>query len=408
MPVRVLLLVALAVLAAAAAEAIVVTMDDVADHAFPDDCWSALYGQVFDLTAYAPRHPNRGGGSTVIYEICGTDGTAEFDRHHANDRGYLTSFSSVVYVGELGMLEPTTPVPTYPTTEPVKPTTIPVTPAPTIATDPTMPSVSTTISPTFSETEIVDAPSLATPVPTSTQTAGDGEGGGIIITTLEQLAEHDTPDDCYVLFYETVYDLTAYARDRHPTGGTDIYPYCGRNGTRAFLEAGHEAAYLTIFLDEEEEVLGPIGGGSAVAEVDSDTPQRPPSDSIDPDSATSPIIITTDEIAEHDDLSSSCWIVLYDTVYDVTGYASVHPGPGSVAIEPWCGLPDATEAYRPFHSRSLLDDYEGLVVGTTTKEAATELRERTSSSLASTLTSAYTAAAAASFCILINLLYLLV
>lgn len=33
------------------------TMADIARHARRDDCWMAINGQVYDLTAYLPQHP---------------------------------------------------------------------------------------------------------------------------------------------------------------------------------------------------------------------------------------------------------------------------------------------------------------------------------------------------------------
>ena len=57
------------------------TLDDVAMHATNSDCWSAAFGEVYDLTAYAPNHPN-----PSIYSMCGKDGTAVFESAHGNVR----------------------------------------------------------------------------------------------------------------------------------------------------------------------------------------------------------------------------------------------------------------------------------------------------------------------------------
>lgn len=53
---------------------------DLARHATASSCWSAVAGNVYDLTKWIPQHP---GGPTVIKAICGKDGTAAFNGQHA-------------------------------------------------------------------------------------------------------------------------------------------------------------------------------------------------------------------------------------------------------------------------------------------------------------------------------------
>ena len=61
----------------------VVSMEQVAQHAQPTDCWSVVYGNVYDLTAYAPSH--RQPGSTV-YLMCGEDATELYDLYHGDHK----------------------------------------------------------------------------------------------------------------------------------------------------------------------------------------------------------------------------------------------------------------------------------------------------------------------------------
>jgi uncharacterized protein YjdB len=49
------------------------TLADVATHNTSTDCWVAISGNVYNLTAFIPLHP---GGSAAIIGLCGTDGTA--------------------------------------------------------------------------------------------------------------------------------------------------------------------------------------------------------------------------------------------------------------------------------------------------------------------------------------------
>lgn len=55
------------------------TLDDLAAHATPTDCWTAIDGNVYDLTAWIDQHP---GGAQVIIGLCGTDGSAGFRQQH--------------------------------------------------------------------------------------------------------------------------------------------------------------------------------------------------------------------------------------------------------------------------------------------------------------------------------------
>lgn len=51
------------------------TTAQVAEHSTKDDCWTIVNDNVYDITAYIPRHP---GGQKDILEACGTDGTSLF------------------------------------------------------------------------------------------------------------------------------------------------------------------------------------------------------------------------------------------------------------------------------------------------------------------------------------------
>jgi len=89
-----------------------VTIDEVALHDSEDDCWSAVYGNVYDLTAFAPNH-RKGGGPSVVYSMCGRDGTSLYDPVHGNDPDYLSIISSIVNIGRL--VEATNSPPPEPT-----------------------------------------------------------------------------------------------------------------------------------------------------------------------------------------------------------------------------------------------------------------------------------------------------
>lgn len=56
------------------------TLDQVAQHNTAASCWSAINGDVYDLTTWIQNHP---GGPNAIRSICGSDGSMGFNNRHA-------------------------------------------------------------------------------------------------------------------------------------------------------------------------------------------------------------------------------------------------------------------------------------------------------------------------------------
>lgn len=54
------------------------TLDEVAVHNAPDDCWVIVRGNVYDVTKWVPNHP----GGPLIYVKAGKDCTQLFDSYH--------------------------------------------------------------------------------------------------------------------------------------------------------------------------------------------------------------------------------------------------------------------------------------------------------------------------------------
>ncbi len=59
------------------------TLADVQTHNSVEDCWTVIDGNVYDLTTWISRHP---GGPGHILELCGTDGTNDFNNQHGKSR----------------------------------------------------------------------------------------------------------------------------------------------------------------------------------------------------------------------------------------------------------------------------------------------------------------------------------
>lgn len=58
------------------------TLAQVTTHASASNCYSAINGIVYDLTAWINKHP---GGSREILRICGKDGSNAFNGQHGGD-----------------------------------------------------------------------------------------------------------------------------------------------------------------------------------------------------------------------------------------------------------------------------------------------------------------------------------
>ena len=59
------------------------TLEEVADHNTPENCWMSAYGNVYDVTEYVAEQ-NHPGGQNQLLSGCGQEVTDIFDRIHSN------------------------------------------------------------------------------------------------------------------------------------------------------------------------------------------------------------------------------------------------------------------------------------------------------------------------------------
>ncbi len=59
------------------------TMAQIATHNSAASCYSAISGNVYDLTSFVSQHP---GGAAAIKSLCGVDGTAAYSGQHGSSR----------------------------------------------------------------------------------------------------------------------------------------------------------------------------------------------------------------------------------------------------------------------------------------------------------------------------------
>ena len=68
------------------------TLEVIAAHKTSTDCWSAIHGNVYDLTAWINAHP---GGAEAIISLCGIDGTEAFNKKHGKSSKAKSMLSSL-------------------------------------------------------------------------------------------------------------------------------------------------------------------------------------------------------------------------------------------------------------------------------------------------------------------------
>ncbi len=188
---------------------------------------------------------------------------------------------------------------------------------------------------------ILDNPTTATQI-TDAQNGGVGAAasspsvagsGG----TSSQVSAHDTSSSCWIIILGKVYDVTNFLSS-HPGGISAITPYCGKDATSAFQTHGYagganHSAYAYSLLPSY--YIGDLSSSATASISTTSIPKPPPA----------PVVAKFSDaqvIAHH--TRSSCWIVIFGRVYDVTSFLTVHPGGASIIIS-YCGT-DATVAFQ--------------------------------------------------------------
>ena len=74
-----------------------INMATVQSHHTKEDCFTAINGNVYDLSSWVYRHP---GGASSIIALCGTDGSAAFNKKHGSSRS-AQAMLALLKIGEL-------------------------------------------------------------------------------------------------------------------------------------------------------------------------------------------------------------------------------------------------------------------------------------------------------------------
>ncbi len=68
------------------------SMAQIASHNTAASCYSAINGNVYDLTSFVSRHP---GGAAAITSLCGVDGTSAYMGQHGSSRRPANELASL-------------------------------------------------------------------------------------------------------------------------------------------------------------------------------------------------------------------------------------------------------------------------------------------------------------------------
>jgi len=297
----------------------IVSLEAMAEHEDPEDCWIGLHGKVYDLTEYAPIHP---GEPTLITRHCGTDATKWYDFEHSlallpiveqyvlgtlalteeeeeeeeeengdGDEGgeastesttamptfcptqspsfnptQIPTFRSTPSPTENPTLSPTDSPTSVPTLGPTTRAPVTPNPTPTGTLEPTKePSAAPTLNPTMATPKPTMAPSPApttrpTPNPTVSPTPAPTVAPGCEMEfyTLSDVAQHSDETSCWYALYGVVYDFTWYI-DQHKGGRGTILAECGTDATTAFVQEKKHDADLLMKKGFASSIIGRLG-----------------------------------------------------------------------------------------------------------------------------------------------------
>jgi cytochrome b involved in lipid metabolism len=193
------------------------TLEGVAGHGTKDDCWIVIGNKVLDLTGFA-AHP----GGDAYSPYCGKNATGGFSSKGSigvDHSDYAYTLIDSYVIGEIGK-----PMPGGSGTQPIGNATS-----------------------GGNSGGMADGSGQAGGNATGAgQSGGNASGTGDagnqssgadsqIILTIEEVARHNTANDCWMVIYGKVLNLTVFSS--HP-GGSTYAPYCGTEATAAFDTKG--------------------------------------------------------------------------------------------------------------------------------------------------------------------------
>tara|TARA_B100000686_G_scaffold352569_1_gene454998 strand:- start:2406 stop:2927 length:522 start_codon:yes stop_codon:yes gene_type:complete len=154
--------------------------------------------------------------------------------------------------------------------------------------------------------------------------------------TKEEVALHNTKEDCWIIINNGVYDVTDFI-SIHPGGASILASQGGKDATEFFEELHRPEIIDEVASDYKIGILS----DSEDMKEDINT-QR---------------IITREELAKHRK-KDDCWLSIDGKVYDLSEFILDHPG-GPEALLLYSGK-DATKEFRMIHHPDIIKTYDKL------------------------------------------------
>lgn len=175
---------------------VTLTATEIAKHNSISDCWMIIDNKVYSLASYLGQHP---GGAGAILSYCGQNGTVGFQTKDTG-RSHSQAAQNLLaryYIGDFGQ-----------------------------ALSGAISSPSQSSTPTSS-------------LPVNSQAVTSQPTTSAIALNLTEVAKHNSAGNCWMIISGKVYDFTTYIPG-HP-GGSQMVPYCGQDGTAAFVGKPHSS-----------------------------------------------------------------------------------------------------------------------------------------------------------------------
>ena len=176
---------------------------------------------------------------------------------------------------------------------------------------------------------------------------------GITVLDSTEVAKHNTISNCWIIVNNKIYDISGYA-SAHPGGVRNIADSCGKESTQAYNTKGgrgnpHSASANNLLAQYYVGDLNQKINQNTLAQNVSKAKSNPLviNPTVTPTPAplgvpTSNVVLNSAEVAKHN-VISDCWMIINNKVYNLSDYASAHPG-GVQNIANYCGK-EATQAY---------------------------------------------------------------
>ncbi|GBG29182.1 TBC1 domain family member 23 [Hondaea fermentalgiana] len=378
------------------------TEAEVAEHDSPEACLVIVHGRVYNLTEFAEIHP---GGTANITWHAGSDATKAFE-----EQGHGEKQLHILQKFCVGVV---TSVPTLPTSR-----------RPSISSLPREHGEMRRRGSVDSLSIRGGGESVGRRSVESFATSGTSTSKKL--WTQSDIEAHDKPRDAWIALEGKVYDVTEFA-DKHPGGSGIITWNAGTDATQVFREQGHGydhiqaleryfIGYLNLNttrrrssllssesdskMEETKKFLESVRAASSGGSSDNG-PQSPDEDhgeNLTPSPQTSGSLLgqaqqpnqdvtpedreclspimnswTPQEVSEHD-RPDDAWVIVEGRVYDVTEFASIHPG-GAANIAWQAGM-DGTAAFREQgHGQHQLQVLEKYCVGRVCQTEASPQRQ---------------------------------